>query len=90
MIYLKNFQINLNLTKNLFFFKDRPNEVKFANCSAYKAEKLLNYRKKISLDESLDKMIDYIKKLGPKKFKYNYDLEIINEKTPKTWLEKKF
>ena len=72
------------------FYKDRPNEVKLANCSAEKAKKILSYKKTISLDKSLDNMIDYIKKLGPKKFQYNYDLEIINKKTPKTWLEKKF
>ena len=72
------------------YFKDRINEVKLANCSADKAKKILNYEKKISLDESLAKMIDYIKIKGNKKFKYNYDLEIINEKTPRTWVEKKF
>ncbi|MDA7488341.1 hypothetical protein N9A53_04970, partial [Candidatus Pelagibacter ubique] len=72
------------------YFKDRINEVKLANCSADKAKKILNYEKKISLDESLAKMIDYIKIKGNKKFKYNYDLEIVNEKTPRTWVEKKF
>ena len=72
------------------YFKDRINEVKLANCSADKAKKILNYEKKISLDESLAKMINYIKIKGNKKFKYNYDLEIINEKTPNTWVEKKF
>ena len=72
------------------YFKDRINEVKLANCSADKAKKILNYEKKISLDESLAKMINYIKVKGNKKFKYNYDLEIINEKTPRTWVEKKF
>ena len=72
------------------YFKDRINEVKLANCSADKAKKILNYEKKISLDESLVKMINYIKIKGNKKFKYNYDLEIINEKTPRTWVEKKF
>ena len=30
-------------------------------------------------------MIDYIKKNGTKKFEYNYELEIVNEKTPDTW-----
>ena len=50
----------------------------------------MNFRKSISLDESLTKMINFIKEKGPKEFKYNYELEIINEKTPKTWLEKKF
>ena len=72
------------------YFKGRINEVKLANCSADKAKKILNYEKKISLDESLAKMIDYIKIKGNKKFKYNYDLEIVNEKTPRTWVEKKF
>ena len=71
-------------------YDDRPNEVKFANCSAEKAKKILNYRRMTSLDESLSKMIDFIKNNGPKKFKYNYEIEIINQKTPITWLEKKF
>ena len=35
-------------------------------------------------------MIDFIKKNGPKKFEYNYEIEIINQKTPITWLEKNF
>jgi len=72
------------------YFKDRINEVKLANCSADKAKKILNYEKKISLDESLAKMINYVRTKGNKKFEYNYDLEIINEKTPRTWVEKKF
>ena len=47
-------------------------------------------KKEISLDESLAKMIDYMRIKGNKKFEYNYDLEIVNEKTPRTWVEKKF
>jgi len=39
---------------------------------------------------SLEKIIDFIKKKGPKKFEYNYDLEIINENTPDTWKKKFF
>ena len=80
----------LQFNKGAINFKDRINEVKLANCSAKKAKKIMNFKKSISLDESLSKMINYIKTNGPKKFKYNYELEIINEKTPKTWLEKKF
>ena len=72
------------------YFKDRINEIKLANCSADKAKKILNYKKEISLDESLTKIIDYMRIKGNKKFEYNYDLEIINEKTPRTWVEKKF
>ncbi len=80
----------LQFNKGAENYKDRINEVKFANCSAEKSKNLLNFKKSISLDESLTKMINYIKKNGPKDFKYNYELEIINEKTPKTWLNKKF
>ena len=55
-----------------------------------KLEKILNYKTKVNLDKSIDKVIDYIKQKGPKKFRYNYTLEIENEKTPKTWQEKLF
>ena len=80
----------LKFNKGAVNYNDRINEVKFANCSAEKAKKIMNYKKSVPLDESLSKMIKYIKKNGPKKFKYNYELEIVNEKTPKTWTEKKF
>ena len=86
----KKISNQLKFNKEPINFEDRPNEVKFANCSAKKAQKILNYKKITNLDESISKMIFYIKSNGPKKFKYNYDIEIINEKTPKTWLEKKF
>jgi hypothetical protein len=33
-------------------------------------------------------MIEWIKKSGIKPFHYNFDLEIVNEKTPKTWKNK--
>ena len=70
--------------------KDRPNEVKFATCSSNKARKLLGYKTNVTLDESLDKLINYIKKNGTKKFEYNYMLELKNENTPETWLNKEF
>jgi len=72
------------------YLEDRPNEVKEATCSSDKARKILDYKTSISLDKSLDKIIDYIKKKGPKKFQYNYPLEINNEKTPLAWKEKLF
>lgn len=67
---------------------DRPQEVKFATCSAAKARRLLGYDTKVNLREGLQKMIDYIKERGPKKFQYHLDIEIQNEKTPKTWTNK--
>jgi UDP-glucose 4-epimerase len=72
------------------YLEDRPNEVKEATCSADKARKILGYKTSVSLDKSLDKMIDYIKKKGPKNFQYNYPLEINNEKTPLAWKERLF
>ncbi len=30
-------------------------------------------------------MVEDIKKKGPKDFRYNYSIEINNEKTPNTW-----
>lgn len=72
------------------YFNDRPNEVKYATCSSDKARKLFNYKTTVTLDNSIDKVISFIKEKGPKKFKYNYMLEIENENTPKTWKEKIF
>ena len=72
------------------YLEDRPNEVKDAACSANKARKILNYKTSVSLNKSLDKIIDYISKKGPKNFQYNYQLEINNEQTPVSWKEKLF
>ena len=72
------------------YLADRPNEVKEATCSADKARKVLGYKTSISLDESLNKIINYISQKGPKDFQYNYPLEINNEKTPITWKERLF
>ncbi len=80
------FQFN----KGPLFFPDRPNEVRFSNCSADKARKLLNYNTRFTVDEALKKMANYVKKRGAKKFEYNYELEIDNHLTPITWKEKKF
>ena len=72
------------------YVEDRPNEVKHAYCSSEKARQLLDYKTQVSLEMSLEKIIDFIKKEGPKKFEYNYELEIINENTPETWKKKFF
>ena len=72
------------------YLKDRPNEVKEATCSSEKAREILKYQTNVTLDKSLDKIINYIKLKGPKKFQYNYLLEINNEKTPLAWKERLF
>ena len=70
------------------YHKARPQEVKFATCSSNKARKLLGYKTKYSLDNSIELTCDYIKRRGPKDFDYQLDLEIINEKTPEPWKNK--
>ncbi len=72
------------------YMPDRPQEVKLANCSSEKVRHLLGYKTSCSLSDGLNSMIDYIKMRGTKPFKYHIDLEIINEKTPKTWLKRMF
>tara|TARA_B100001123_G_C15333570_1_gene1032046 strand:+ start:1366 stop:2370 length:1005 start_codon:yes stop_codon:yes gene_type:complete len=68
--------------------KDRPGEVKNASCSATKARKLLNYKTKTDLYTGILKTFEYIKRRGPKPFKYYINLEIKNKLTPETWLKK--
>ena len=86
----RNISNKLQFNQNPTYVKDRPNEVKYASCSSNKARELLNYKTQVPLSDSLDKLIDFIKKKGPKEFKYNYMLEIDNEKTPQTWKNKHF
>ena len=75
----------LKFNKEPRYFPDRPGEVKFANCSDEKAKKILNYSTQNSVKDTVSRMIDFIKKRGPKKFSYNYDIEILNQLTPETW-----
>lgn len=67
---------------------DRPKEVKHAMCSADKARQLLDYETKTDIRTSVVRTTEFIRKRGVKPFKYNFPLEIINEKTPLTWKNK--
>jgi len=71
------------------YHPDRPKEVKHATCSSNKARKLLKYKTSTDLYTGIKKTFEYIKKKGPKKFDYHVDLEIVNDLTPKAWIEKK-
>lgn len=66
----------------------RPTEVKDALCSSDKARKLLGYETKTDIRSAISKTTTYIKSRGPSPFKYDFPLEIINEKTPITWKDK--
>ena len=80
----------LQFNKNPKYYKDRPNEVKYAKCSSEKARKLLNYKTTVSLEDSIQKVVDYVKLNGAKKFLYNYDIELNNNLVPITWKKKLF
>jgi len=72
------------------YLKDRPQEVRLANCSADKLRKIIGYEPKKRLREVIVEMVEYIKKRGPKPFTYHIELEILNEKTPESWKNKMF
>lgn len=80
----------LNFELNPIYVPNRPQEVKLATCSADKARRLLGYKTQYTLRQGLQEIIDYIQERGTRKFKYHLDVEIINDKTPKTWTNKMF
>jgi UDP-glucose 4-epimerase len=67
---------------------DRPREVKHAMCSADKARQLLDYETTIDIKTAVIRTTEYIRRRGVKPFDYTYPLEIVNDKTPKTWKDK--
>lgn len=72
------------------YMKGRPQEVRLATCSADKARRLLGYKTKYTLKQGLSLMIEYIRNRGVKPFKYHLPIEIVNDKTPKTWTDRLF
>ena len=66
----------------------RPQEVEYANCSANKARRLLNYSPSVSLNEGLQELVSWISEKGARPFEYHLPIEIRNDTTPKTWTEK--
>ena len=67
---------------------DRPREVKHASCTADKARKLLDYETKTTLEKAIQETVAYVRSKGPKPFDYTYPLEIVSDKTPRTWKDR--
>jgi UDP-glucose 4-epimerase len=86
MAHLVANECGINL--NPIHMPDRPREVKHASCSADKARRLLNYETKTTLEESIRQTVDYVRSRGVKPFDYSYPLEIVTDKTPRTWSER--
>jgi len=77
----------LNLEVSPIYMPKRPKEVKFANCSADKARKLLEYNPTTPLESTISNMINWVKLRGTAEFNFNLPVEIINKLTPKTWTD---
>ena len=72
----------------IYYPSGRPQEVSHATCSSNKARKLLDYKTKTTLHEAIKLTANYIRERGCKPFAYHLPVEIINQNTPKTWVEK--
>ena len=68
----------------------RPCEVKLATCSADKIRRVFGYETKVTLDQGLQSIIDYIRSRGTRKFEYHLPIEIENATLPKAWKDRLF
>jgi UDP-glucose 4-epimerase len=68
-------------------FPDRPIEVKNAFCSSDKIRKEFNYNSEITVEQTIHQMVEWIKP-RVRDFEYHLPLELITDKTPKTWTQK--
>lgn len=67
---------------------DRPREVKHAYSTNDKAQRLLGYKTTVHLEEGIKKMVEWAKKMGPRKFQYLDEMELTGEHIPETWKNK--
>lgn len=88
LYYVIRDQLGLNIGHQPIYMPGRPQEVRVALCSSNKARLRLGYKTTTTLDVGIGDMIEFIKARGPKRFEYHIDLEIVNEKTPKTWTDR--
>ena len=78
----------LNFDLDPIYMPGRPQEVFHANCSSNRARKYLNYSTKVTLEQGLTELIEWIKMKGPKEFSYHLYLEFTTERTPRTWTDR--
>lgn len=72
------------------YMPGRPREVKIAVCSSNKARRMLGYKTTTTLEQGLVNMASWMRARGTKPFSYHLPLEIITDKTPKTWVNRLF
>jgi len=70
--------------------KDRPLEVRNANCSADKARRVLQYNPVWSLHDGVKELAEWIRLSGVREFNYHIEPEIWNDNMPVTWRDRLF
>lgn len=78
----------LNFDLDPIYMPGRPQEVFHANCSANLAREILDYKTSVSLNDGLKELVGWIQNQKPREFSYHLPLELITDKTPKTWVDK--
>lgn len=78
----------LDFDLNPIYMPGRPQEVFYATCSSNLAREVLGYQTTTTLRDGLVQLVDWIESKGAKPFSYHLPLEIINDKTPKTWSDR--
>ncbi len=76
---------HFSVKPDIVYLPDRPLEVKHAYSTWQKSEQLLGYEEKFGLEEGICRMADWAKKAGPRPWRRE-ELELLNGKTPRTWL----
>lgn len=72
---------------SIVFHTGRPREVKYAYCSSDKIRQEFNYNATITVETTIKQMVEWIKP-RVRDFEYHLPLELVNDKTPKTWTER--
>ena len=70
------------------YMPGRPQEVFHANCSANLARELLDYKTTVSLQDGLQQLVNWIQRQGVREFSYHLPIELVTEKTPRTWVDR--
>lgn len=70
------------------YYPERGCDAVHAHCSSDKARKILGFEATQDVDSCFKEMIEDIKAKGTKPFDYFLPVEIVSEKTPRTWVDK--
>jgi UDP-glucose 4-epimerase len=70
------------------YLPDRPREVKHAFCTNDKAMRVLGYQTSVTLQEGVQRMVDWARGVGPQEFQYLEGIELTGDKIPRTWRDK--